>query len=265
MDGETSAGTLFTRQTFTAQPDRIRRMTETVQRWVRADQPVRILEIGCGTGGQLVDLAAALPLAQCTGVDVSEASIRRASEDHTSAVDRDRLRFVQGHYSELRFPAPFDLIFADSVLHLIETTSERLLPKIRQDLRPGGLLILTMPSSCLYNQTLWIVRRLLRLVRSQWTDRFILSLGKRLLHRRASEALLRERLPYMYSLPHRTWGRHLQGQFRKHAGLEVMEVQPIPHTSFAQAIHCLSILQNSVDAETALDEATARPPRRKAA
>jgi S-adenosylmethionine-diacylgycerolhomoserine-N-methlytransferase len=85
---------------------------ELVERLARGPAPSRILEIGCGTGANLLALAQSFPQAQLSGMDLSEHMLRRARKK--LARFGDRIRLFQGRYPEDEaFPGaerPFDLI-----------------------------------------------------------------------------------------------------------------------------------------------------------
>ena len=141
---------------------------------------------------------------------------------------------------------PFDVILADSTLHLITVSTELLFTRIAKDLRPDGILVFTMPYVCAYNSVLVALRRFLRFLRSPFTDRFILSMGK-LLHRgRVSEDILRERVKYMYMLPQRYLSDAFIGQLAKSFGLDQVRQYPVAHDSPAQPKHRLIILRKRV-------------------
>ncbi len=239
-----SAVSAFTGQIYTAPPERVERMTRAVLRWLAPERQLRILEIGCGTGSQLLSLAEALPQAELVGVDISEQCIRQAREAQVRTTHGERLQFLAGNYTETPLPGGFDAILADSVLHLMETTDESLLAKLAADLLPGGLLLMTIPYGCLYNHLLWFIRRCFRLARSSWTDQFVLMAARKMHRHDMSENLLRERIQYMYLLPHRYWGRRLQRQFRE-IHVEAVESSPVPHASLAQPKHCLCVCRKS--------------------
>src|SRR5205823_173815 len=73
--------------------------------------------------------------------------------------------------------------------------------KLAGDLRPGGVLVCGMPYDCAYNRTFGAARRVLRAIRSSWTDEMILRIGRRLHGHEMTDDGLRERVPYMYIPP----------------------------------------------------------------
>lgn len=235
----------FTDITFTVTRERRNRFTEIVPRFADIDSSLRVLDIGCGTGEQLIDLAESLPMASLIGVDISEPNIELAEQNSRRSTACRQLNFVCEDYMEIR-EEPFDVILADSTLHLITVSTELLFTRIAKDLRPDGILVFTMPYVCAYNSVLVALRRFLRFLRSPFTDRFILSMGK-LLHRgRVSEDILRERVKYMYMLPQRYLSDAFIGQLAKSFGLDQVRQYPVAHDSPAQPKHRLIILRKRV-------------------
>jgi 2-polyprenyl-3-methyl-5-hydroxy-6-metoxy-1,4-benzoquinol methylase len=111
---------------------------------VPADRPLRILDVGCGSG-----LNASI-LAQhghtVVGVDLSPVAIAKF-----------RAAGFEGHICDVTqgIPCPdesFDVVFASEVIeHVVDT--EQFLGEIRRVLRPGGTLVLTTP-----NSAFWVYR-----------------------------------------------------------------------------------------------------------
>jgi len=232
----------FTGKTFTVPGKRRHRFTEIVPRYVDNESSLRVLDIGCGTGEQLIDLAESLPKASLNGVDISEPNIESAQQNSKRSPACGQLNFVCEDYMEFR-EGSFDVIMADSTLHLITVSTDLLFAKIAGDLRSDGILVFTMPYVCAYNSALIAVRRFFRLLRSSFTDKFILSMGK-LLHRgRVSEETLRERVNYMYLLPQRYLSDALIGQLENSFGLDQVRQYPVAHDSPAQPKHRLIILR----------------------
>lgn len=76
---------------------------------------VRMLEIGCALGGNLIPLAAKYPKMQCVGVDLSSAQIARARQD-AEALELKNVEFYAASILDLPLaPESFDLIVAHGV------------------------------------------------------------------------------------------------------------------------------------------------------
>jgi trans-aconitate methyltransferase len=213
-------------------------MRDIVLQHVSRSQPLRVLDLGCGTGSLVARLAAALPLASITGIDISAANIA-AAEGQRDGVDSDRARFVVADYLAFREP-PFDVIVCDGVLHLIPAATTVLIRKLGEDLAPGGVLVCDMPYECAYNRIFAVIRRLLRAIRGPITDRAILAAARLVHSRDMSEDALHERLGYMYLPPVRMMGPHLAAAF---AGERLQHVasHAMPSTSPSQLRHNVTV------------------------
>jgi ubiquinone/menaquinone biosynthesis C-methylase UbiE len=93
-----------------------------------------VLEIGCGTGSTAIRLA---PHARSwTATDFSEEMLRVARTKPAPG----NLRFVRANAENAFDGAPFDVVCAFQVLHLVDDLPG-LLARIHQHLKPGGLLV----------------------------------------------------------------------------------------------------------------------------
>ena len=145
------------------------------QEWI--DRPTRVLEVGSGDGSKTLRLAESWPQATFTGVDICDANIQLAERQRRACSVRDRVQFLSGDYLSLALEK-YDLIFADSVLHLIPGSTDALFTKLTMELNRGGYLVMSMPFDCMYNSLLFATRRILRRLRSRLTDWLILTLAR---------------------------------------------------------------------------------------
>ncbi len=116
---------------------------ETVRR-LASDDPSRIVEVGCGTGGTLRSLARAYPSASIVGIDPDEQALALARASGCAV--------APGSFDELPLPdGQVDLLLAlDVIEHLRD--DDRALAEARRVLRPGGGLVLTVPAlPCLWS------------------------------------------------------------------------------------------------------------------
>jgi S-adenosylmethionine-diacylgycerolhomoserine-N-methlytransferase len=101
--------------------------------------PRRILEIGCGTGGNLLHLARQFPDAAITGLDLSSDMLARARRK--LAAQPARITLIQWRYDQPLNPRPsFDLIVFSYCLSMINPGWERAMDAALRDLQPGGRL-----------------------------------------------------------------------------------------------------------------------------
>jgi SAM-dependent methyltransferase len=96
----------------------------------------RILDAGCGSGRNMVDLAR---MGRVTGVEISDASVERARERSIGEV-------VQCSITELPFAdASFDLAVSLDVIEHIED-QERAMGELYRVVVPGGKLVVMVPA-----------------------------------------------------------------------------------------------------------------------
>ncbi len=103
----------------------------------RKDGPLAIFEVGCGNGGNLPLLAA---YGRVSAVEWDDAARDRAAQRGLARVEKGRLP------EELPFcEEQFDLIATLDVLEHVDE-DQRALATLRNRLRPGGVLLLTVPA-----------------------------------------------------------------------------------------------------------------------
>jgi len=243
----TTSATGFAAQTCTAPPERSDRMRDIVLAHVPSDRAIRILDIGCGTGSLLFRLADALPDASLVGIDLSDANIRAARREQSGRSSTARIAFETADYLQYRpgildTPEAFDAIVSDGVLHLVPGDSGALARKIAADLTAGGVLVCDMPYACAYNTAFAVLRRVLRGMRSSWTDRMILQIGRLLHGREMGDDGLRERIGYMYVPPERVMGEALARTFEA-AGLHRIAEHAMKSVSLSQLRHRVTVFE----------------------
>lgn len=101
---------------------------------------VRALDAGCGTGGFLARLIAAMPGIDAFGVELDQAACAVARR-------KSRCPVVAGNINALPFAdQSFDVIFSADVLCHSGVEERAALAGLRRCLRPGGVLILNLPA-----------------------------------------------------------------------------------------------------------------------
>jgi 2-polyprenyl-3-methyl-5-hydroxy-6-metoxy-1,4-benzoquinol methylase len=203
---------------------------------------VRVLDVGCGSGEQLLDFLASFPRAHGVGVDLSAPNIEAARRQAESAGTADRVHFVQADYLELDTGA-FDVITSDSVLQWIPAGGPTVFTKIARDLTDTGIVIATLPMECRYNSALAAARRAAVRLRGPRLDALAL-VAARALHPRWDIDLLRQRVEYLYMLPTMYGGDDLRRTCAD-AGLDWLHWEPLPHASPAQMKHGLLVARRS--------------------
>lgn len=117
---------------------RRRIMRDVLQGVLPPDQNRLVVDVGCGTGANVVSLADAYT---CIGIDTSEEAIRFARQRF------EGIRFIQGLApQDLGEEAErMDAILLMDVLEHVEDDSALLAAQVNA-LKPGGLLLLTVPA-----------------------------------------------------------------------------------------------------------------------
>jgi S-adenosylmethionine-diacylgycerolhomoserine-N-methlytransferase len=100
--------------------------------------PRRILEIGCGTGKNLVSLARTFQAAEITGLDLSEEMLKKAARNVARC--GGRVSLMHRSYSESLTDGSFDLIVISYCLSMMNPGYADALRLCQEDLSPSGSL-----------------------------------------------------------------------------------------------------------------------------
>jgi S-adenosylmethionine-diacylgycerolhomoserine-N-methlytransferase len=99
--------------------------------------PVRILEVGCGTGKNLVTLGRIFPQAVVTGIDLSETMLDVARRKAASF--GSRIQLLHGAYGATQTgDESYDLILFSYALSMFNPGFETAIATAHRDLAPGG-------------------------------------------------------------------------------------------------------------------------------
>src|SRR5688572_26264862 len=119
-----------------------------LMKMVRAEEEMRVADLGCGTGEPTQMLHRFLHARETIGFDNSEAMLERAS-----LVAGDGLRFEKSDIESFAAESEqataygqFDLIFSNAALHWVEN-HERLLRQLVSALGEGGQLAVQIPAN----------------------------------------------------------------------------------------------------------------------
>lgn len=97
-----------------------------------------VLDIGCGPGGWLIELARHYPHLRLTGLDISEQMITYAQKQ-ADIEQFSQIRFLQRSFETLALQEQFDLVNARSVLWFVDSQDRsRLVQTWYQAVQPGG-------------------------------------------------------------------------------------------------------------------------------
>jgi 2-polyprenyl-3-methyl-5-hydroxy-6-metoxy-1,4-benzoquinol methylase len=100
--------------------------------------PMRVGDVGCGTGWSTIAVARAFPLAEVIGFDLDEASV--ADARRTAAEQSVAVRFEVSDAAALAREGAFDLLLVLEALHDMSRPVE-VLRALRGALSPGGSVI----------------------------------------------------------------------------------------------------------------------------
>jgi ubiquinone/menaquinone biosynthesis C-methylase UbiE len=109
--------------------------------------PLRVVDLGCGTGASALELARLRPEDSVSGVDIAWRMLRRARRHATATPNgAGRLAWVQADATRLPFRAgSIDAVTGHSVLYLV-ADRRAVLDECLRVLRPGGRLIVMEPN-----------------------------------------------------------------------------------------------------------------------
>ena len=100
----------------------------------------RVLELGCGAGGNLAPMAYELPESEFTGIDLAETPILKARE-FAAGVGLGNIRFVQGSVTEVDATwGQFDYIIAHGLFSWVpEFVQDAIFRLVGENLAPHGV------------------------------------------------------------------------------------------------------------------------------
>ncbi|MCK6630461.1 MAG: class I SAM-dependent methyltransferase [Anaerolineae bacterium] len=110
-----------------------------IQQVAAITQPANILEIGCGTGKNLLTLAQTFPQAKLSGLDISESMLKVAAKNLGARLGSVEL--LHRVYDRPLHPAPhFDLILCSYSLSMMNPDWQKVIQYAKADLNPGGFI-----------------------------------------------------------------------------------------------------------------------------
>lgn len=111
-----------------------RRVWDEVARQLPPDRPLRIVDIGSGLGGLVLDLARRRPDCELSGIEL--APLPWLASSLRARATGSRARFLRGDYESLNF-GNYDVVFA----YLSPAAMGGLWRKAEAEMRPGSVLV----------------------------------------------------------------------------------------------------------------------------
>ena len=105
---------------------------------VRAENPARVIDLGCGPGNSTALLAARWPKAHLEGLDNSLAMLAQASASGVTAA------WVEADLADWTPAQPYDVIFSNATLQWLPG-QDRLLPRLMGFVKVGGTFAFQVP------------------------------------------------------------------------------------------------------------------------
>ena len=101
-----------------------------------------VLDIGCGTGNQTIELATLASKGSVTGLDPSEEMLVRARE---KAASFDNVSFTRARVQDMDYDGMFDLAFSNLALQWVKD-HESAMKRVYRALRQNGRISFQMPA-----------------------------------------------------------------------------------------------------------------------
>lgn len=104
----------------------------------QASMPIRVLDLGCGTGTVTEAVLTAFPTGRVTCVDIAAPMIALAS---AKLAKFERVEYVLGDFNALELPGPYDAVVSSLALHHLNTDDDKraFYARIYNGLKPGGV------------------------------------------------------------------------------------------------------------------------------
>lgn len=229
--------TPFQTITFSTRTETITRFLDALATLMPTGRSFAVLDLGCGTGGLAIAIAAQWPEADVLGLDISPNNIATAKVAAAKRGLSNRVCFRCADFFSDSV-GPFDLVVADSVLQLLSVSDDVLASKLIGSLRPDGLLVAAMPDDSRGNAVRVLARRLWSMT-PRGLDRLALAVARKVYPDVPATALA-DRLPYLRLSHARAYGADFASALTA-SGLVRGAVQPWPSDSVAKPAHKLII------------------------
>lgn len=133
-------GTVIARSTRVVQP----LVEAAIERVLEREDPVRLLEVGCGTGAYVRHAANLNPYLTAVAVDMQADVVEQAAKNIADWGLTDRVTVCHGDLRTLTFEPQFDLVtMHNNIYYFAPDERVAALRKAGEMLAPGGRLLLT--------------------------------------------------------------------------------------------------------------------------
>lgn len=119
-------------------------ITAALERFLPTDRPIRLLEVGCGTGIHLRTSASLNPQLTATGIELQEAATELARRNLAAWGLADRVALRTADVRDLTPEASYDLVtLHQNVYYFTDAQQVALFRHLAGFLAPGGTLLIT--------------------------------------------------------------------------------------------------------------------------
>lgn len=134
---------------------RVRAILDLCKNFTNTQEKIKIIDIGCGYGEILAELAEAFPNAELTGVDINEAAIDEACQRVPKALffqkNLESATLIENHEK-------YDLVICSEVLEHVNSP-QLLANKLIEITKSDGYICVTVPNDFITNIGRFILRK----------------------------------------------------------------------------------------------------------
>ncbi len=223
---------------FATRSDVARTLVERALSVVAQKQSPSLLDLGCGSGEVAAGAAAQRRDLTAAALDISPENVNEARRTADRAGVAHQVRTVCADFVSWSDRAQYDVIVSDSVLHILPCTDQALAGRIKEALRPGGVLIASLPIASGGNHLRILARRAWRMMPAG-ADRLAFAAARKL-HPGFSAEMLEDRIPYLRFIPQRLYGAQMKRALEQ-CGLEPVAEEPWDSPSLLKLVHRLVV------------------------
>lgn len=101
-------------------------------------KPIKVIDLGCGTGTISLEIKKRFPSAKITCVDIAQNMLLMAEN---KLREYDDIEYIPGDFNDFKFPEKYDVAVSSLALHHLITNEDKIsfYKNIYESLNPGGL------------------------------------------------------------------------------------------------------------------------------